>query len=204
MIVGENADSTVTKALGLVGLGRDRVCRVPADDQGRMRADCLPEDVTGPAVICAQAGEVNTGAFDPFPAILQWARRHEAWVHVDGAFGLWALAILTSHVTAGLADADSWATDAHKWLNVPYDSGIALVRRPRTCAAASPRPLATSPRCRIRGHQSHATASQRARQVEVWAAAHPGPPRRGRSGRAQLPSGPDDGRPPGAGRAWRC
>ena len=115
VVIGENAHSTVSKALGLVGLGRDRVRRIPADDQGRMRADCLPEDVTGPAVICAQAGEVNTGAFDPFPAILEWARRHQAWVHVDGAFGLWALADASrSHLTAGLAGADSWATDGHK------------------------------------------------------------------------------------------
>ena len=92
VIIGEKAHSTVVKALGLLGLGRDRVRRVPADDQGRMRPDCLPEDVTGPVVICAQAGEVNTGAFDPFPAIGEWARRHQAWMHVDGAFGLWALA----------------------------------------------------------------------------------------------------------------
>jgi glutamate/tyrosine decarboxylase-like PLP-dependent enzyme len=130
VVIGEYAHSTVLKALGLVGLGRNRVRRVPADDQGRMRADCLPEDVTGPVVICAQAGEVNTGAFDPFPAIVEWARRRQAWVHVDGAFGLWALTDPSrSHLTAGLADADSWATDGHKWLNVPYDCGIALVRR---------------------------------------------------------------------------
>ena len=96
-----------------------------------MRADCLPEDVTGPVVICAQAGEVNTGAFGPFPAIVEWARRHQAWVHVDGAFGLWALTDPSrSHLTAGLADADSWATDGHKWLNVPYDCGIVLPQRP--------------------------------------------------------------------------
>ena len=87
--------------------------------------------MTGPVVICAQAGEANTGAFDPFPAIVEWARRRQAWVHVDGAFGLWALTDPSrSHLTAGLADADSWATDGHKWLNVPYDCGIALVRRP--------------------------------------------------------------------------
>ena len=171
VIVGENAHSTVTKALGLVGLGRDRVRRVPADDQGRMRADCLPEDVTGPAVICAQAGEVNTGAFDPFPAILEWARRHEAWVHVDGAFGLWALADTSrSHLTAGLADADSWATDGHKWLNVPYDSGIALVRRPadlRRSFAAAAGYLPPDAGFEAMNHTPQ--SSQRARQVEVWA-----------------------------------
>ena len=171
VIVGENAHSTVTKALGLVGLGRDRVRRVPADDQGRMRADCLPEDVTGPAVICAQAGEVNTGAFDPFPAILEWARRHEAWVHVDGAFGLWALADTSrSHLTAGLADADSWATDGHKWLNVPYDSGIAFVRRAadlRRSFAATAGYLPPDAGFEAMNHTPQ--SSQRARQVEVWA-----------------------------------
>jgi len=87
-----------------------------------MRASLLPGDVTGPAVICAQAGEVNTGAFDPFPEIVAWARERDAWVHVDGAFGLWAL--------ADPSRAGSWAVDAHRWLNVPYDCGICLVRRP--------------------------------------------------------------------------
>jgi hypothetical protein len=118
---------------------------LPADDQGRMRADCLPEDVTGPAVICAQAGEVNTGAFDPFPAIVEWARRHQAWVHVDGAFGLWALTDPSrSHLTAGLADADSWATDGHKWLNVPMTAVSPWSGAPETSAGASPR---TRPTC---------------------------------------------------------
>ena len=171
VVIGENAHSTLVRALGLVGLGRDRVRRVPADDQGRMRADCLPEDVTGPVVICAQAGEVNTGAFDPFPAILEWARRHQAWVHVDGAFGLWALADpARSHLTAGLAGADSWATDGHKWLNVPYDCGIALVRRPedlRRSFAASAGYLPPDTAFEEMHHTPQ--SSQRARQVEVWA-----------------------------------
>jgi glutamate/tyrosine decarboxylase-like PLP-dependent enzyme len=136
-----------------------------------MRADCLPEDVTGPVVICAQAGEVNTGAFDPFPAIGEWARRHQAWMHVDGAFGLWALTDPSrSHLTAGLAEADSWATDGHKWLNVPYDCGIALVRRPGDLrrsftAAAGYLPPDTGFEAANLTPQS----SQRARQVEVWA-----------------------------------
>jgi glutamate/tyrosine decarboxylase-like PLP-dependent enzyme len=171
VVVGEQAHSTVLKALGLVGLGRDRVRRVPADDQGRMRADCLPEDVTGPVVICAQAGEVNSGGFDPFPAILDWAQRHHAWVHVDGAFGLWALADPSrADLTAGLVGADSWATDGHKWLNVPYDCGIALVRRPEDlrrsfAAAAGYLPPDTGFEAMNHTPQS----SQRARQVEVWA-----------------------------------
>jgi glutamate/tyrosine decarboxylase-like PLP-dependent enzyme len=171
VIIGEQAHSSLVKALGLVGLGRNRVRRVPADDQGRMRAEYLPEDVTGPAVICAQAGEVNTGAFDPFADIVDWARRRQAWVHVDGAFGLWALADPSrSHLTAGLADADSWATDGHKWLNVPYDCGIALVRRPedlrRTFAAAAGY---LPPDTGFEAMNHTPQSSQRARQVEVWA-----------------------------------
>jgi glutamate/tyrosine decarboxylase-like PLP-dependent enzyme len=171
VVVGENAHSTLIKALGMIGLGRDRVRRVPADDQGRMRADCLPEDVTGPAVVCGQAGEVNTGAFDPFPDIVQWARRRRAWVHADGAFGLWALADPSrSHLTAGLADADSWAADAHKWLNVSYDCGIALVRRPedlRRSFASVAGYLPPDTGFEAMHHTPQ--ASQRARQVEVWA-----------------------------------
>jgi glutamate/tyrosine decarboxylase-like PLP-dependent enzyme len=171
VIVGEQAHSTLIKALGLIGLGRNRVRRVPADDQGRMRADRLPNDVTGPAVICVQAGEVNTGAFDPFPELVEWARHHGVWVHADGAFGLWALADPSrSHLTAGLADADSWATDAHKWLNVPYDCGIALVRRPedlRRSFASTAGYLPPDTGFEAMHHTPQ--TSQRARQVEVWA-----------------------------------
>jgi glutamate/tyrosine decarboxylase-like PLP-dependent enzyme len=171
VLVGEKAHSTVIKALGLIGLGRERVRRIPADDQGRLRADCLPQDLAGPAVVCVQAGEVNTGAFDPFPAVVEWARRHRAWVHVDGAFGLWALVDpARSHLTAGLPDADSWATDAHKWLNVPYDCGIALVRRPedlRRSFASVAGYLPPDTGFEAMHHTPQ--ASQRARQVEVWA-----------------------------------
>jgi glutamate/tyrosine decarboxylase-like PLP-dependent enzyme len=171
VVVGERAHSSLIKALGMIGLGRERVCRIPADGQGRMRADCLPGDVTGPVVICVQAGEVNTGAFDPFPAAIEWARRRQAWVHVDGAFGLWALADPgRSHLTAGLADADSWATDAHKWLNVPYDCGIAMVRRPedlrRSFASVAGY---LPPDAGFEAMHHTPQASQRARQVEVWA-----------------------------------
>jgi glutamate/tyrosine decarboxylase-like PLP-dependent enzyme len=172
VVVGEQAHSTVLKALGLVGLGRDRIYRVPADDQGRMRADRLPADITGPAIICAQAGEVNTGAFDPFPEIVAWARPRQAWVHVDGAFGLWARADPSrAALTAGLADADSWAADAHKWLNVPYDCGIALVRRPedlrRSFASVAGY---LPPDAGFEAMHHTPQASQRARQIEVWAA----------------------------------
>ncbi len=171
VVIGENAHSTLVRALGVVGLGRDRVIRVPADDQGRMRADRLPNEVTGPTLICAQAGEVNTGAFDPFPDIVEWAGERQAWVHVDGAFGLWAAADPSRQIlTAGLAGADSWAVDAHKWLNVPYDSGICFVRRPddlrRTFAAVS---AYLPPDAAFEAMHHTPQASQRARQVEVWA-----------------------------------
>jgi glutamate/tyrosine decarboxylase-like PLP-dependent enzyme len=171
VVIGEKAHATLVRALGLVGLGRERVIRVPADDQGRIRADLLPETAKGPALICAQAGEVNTGAFDPFPEIVRWAQARQAWVHVDGAFGLWARADPSrTGLTAGLDRADSWAVDAHKWLNVPYDCGICLVRRPedlgRTFAAeAGYLPTDTG----FEAFHHTPQASQRARQVEVWA-----------------------------------
>jgi glutamate/tyrosine decarboxylase-like PLP-dependent enzyme len=111
----------------MLGLGSGRVIRVPADDQGRMRADALALD--GPAIVIAQAGEVNTGAIDPLGEITAQAREHGAWCHVDGAFGLWAAASPALRgLVAGAQDADSWATDGHKWLNVPYDRGVAVVR----------------------------------------------------------------------------
>jgi glutamate/tyrosine decarboxylase-like PLP-dependent enzyme len=184
VVVGENAHSTVIKALGMVGLGRDRVHRVPADDQGRMRTDRLPAGVTGPAIICAQAGEVNTGAFDRFGDIVAWARARQAWVHVDGAFGLWARADPSrAGLTAGLAGADSWAADAHKWLNVPYDCGIALVRRPedlrRSFASVAGY---LPPDAGFEAMHHTPQASQRARQIEVWAALRT----LGRSGVADL------------------
>ncbi|HWE56553.1 MAG TPA: pyridoxal-dependent decarboxylase [Acidimicrobiales bacterium] len=172
VVVGESAHSTVIKALGLLGLGRDRVLRVPSDDQGRIRADLLPAELDGPVVVCAQAGEVNTGAFDPFPDVIEWARRRDGWVHVDGAFGLWALADPSrAHLTQGLADADSWATDGHKWLNVPYDCGITMVRRPddlrRSFASVAGY---LPPDVGFEAMHHTPQASQRARQIEVWAA----------------------------------
>ena len=172
VIIGEQAHSTVVKALGLLGLGRDRVVRVPADEQGRMRADLLPDDVGAPAIVCVQAGEVNTGAFDSFEEIVGWARRRRAWVHVDGAFGLWALADPSlAHLTAGVDGADSWATDAHKWLNVPYDSGIALLRRPedlrRSFASVAGY---LPPDSGFEAMHHTPMGSQRPRQIEIWAA----------------------------------
>jgi glutamate/tyrosine decarboxylase-like PLP-dependent enzyme len=127
VVVGEEAHSSLFKALGLLGLGRKRVVRVPVDGQGRMRADALPR-ISGPTIVCTQAGNVNTGAIDPVGEICRNAHASGAWVHVDGAFGLWATTSPELRPqTAGIAAADSWATDGHKWLNVPYDSGIVIV-----------------------------------------------------------------------------
>ncbi len=132
VVVGAEAHSTLLTALQYLGLGRERVTKVPVDEQGRMRADALPAmlHATAPAIICIQAGNVNTGAFDPADAIADAIAGHpNAWLHVDGAFGLWAA---TSpelrHLVAGVERADSWATDAHKWLNVGYDYGFVAVR----------------------------------------------------------------------------
>jgi glutamate/tyrosine decarboxylase-like PLP-dependent enzyme len=132
VIAGEEAHATLFVALRMLGLGTGRVIRVPADGQGRMDPAGLEralEGVCGPTIVCLQAGNVNTGAFDPCGKLIPMARAHGAWVHVDGAFGLWGrLLPALAAETAGIEQADSWATDAHKWLNVPYDSGIAIVK----------------------------------------------------------------------------
>jgi glutamate/tyrosine decarboxylase-like PLP-dependent enzyme len=124
----------------MLGLGRDRVTRVPTDDQGRMRPDALREVLRAldrPALVCAQAGNVNTGAFDPLPPIVEAVRANGGWLHVDGAFGLWAAADpARAHLVDGVGLADSWTTDAHKWLNVPYDSGLSFVADPAAHQAA--------------------------------------------------------------------
>jgi glutamate/tyrosine decarboxylase-like PLP-dependent enzyme len=133
VVVSDESHVTIFVSLQMLGLGRERVHRVPTDGQGRMRADALREildRLDGPIIVNAQAGNVNTGAFDPLPEIAAAVRgKPNAWLHVDGAFGLWAAVVpeLRSQI-AGLAEADSWTTDAHKWLNVPYDSGIVIVR----------------------------------------------------------------------------
>ncbi|CAN5816735.1 aminotransferase class V-fold PLP-dependent enzyme [soil metagenome] len=170
VVIGERAHSTLSKSLGLVGLGRNRAVVVPADDQGRMCADLLP-DVDGPVLVCAQAGEVNSGAFDPFDDIADWLEAHSGWLHIDGAFGLWARADPSrGHLVRGLDRADSWATDGHKWLNVTYDCGIAFVRqledlRRTFTAVAGYLPASDSFDAMHHTPQS----SQRARQFEVWA-----------------------------------
>ena len=172
VIVSAEAHPTLFKSLGMLGLGRNRVIRVPVDGQGCMRADTLPR-ITGPTIVCTQAGNVNTGAFDPIGEICERVHKDGAWVHVDGAFGLWAVTTGNhTNLTEGLAHADSWATDAHKWLNVPYDSGIALVRHPHSLQAAMAITAEYLPTDSIFRNPSDFTPelSRRARGVEVWAA----------------------------------
>jgi glutamate/tyrosine decarboxylase-like PLP-dependent enzyme len=132
VVIGDEAHVTIHASLQMLGLGRERVKRVPADGQGRTRVEPLREvleSCRGPLIVCAQAGNVNTGAFDPLAEIAAAVRERGGWLHVDGAFGLWAQAApALAPLAAGAAEADSWATDGHKWLNVPYDCGIVAVR----------------------------------------------------------------------------
>jgi glutamate/tyrosine decarboxylase-like PLP-dependent enzyme len=134
VLAGAKRHVTIDRALRLLGLGSPTV--VEADEEGRMRADALSRalvDGSGPTIVCAQAGEVNTGAFDPLAEIADACRDAHAWLHVDGAFGIWAaVSPRLRHLVAGLELADSWTTDAHKWLNVPYDSGIVLCAHPES------------------------------------------------------------------------
>ena len=172
VLVGEEVHPTVLKALGVLGLGRNRVTRVPVDAQGRMRADALPA-ISGPTVLILQAGNLNTGSFDPFEQLIPRAKAAGAWVHVDGAFGLWARATRDrAPLAAGCELADSWATDGHKWLNVPYDSGIAFVRDAGALRAAMAVTADYLPTAGEHRNPSDYTPelSRRARGVDVWAA----------------------------------
>jgi glutamate/tyrosine decarboxylase-like PLP-dependent enzyme len=171
VIVSADAHNTIFKSLAMLGLGRDRVLRVPIDAQGRMRADAMP-DINGPAIVCIQHGNINTGAFDPTDPIIDWARERDAWVHVDGAFGLWArVAPDRARLARGVERADSWATDAHKWLNVPYDCGIALVRDRSALRGAMGTGAAYLQESPVREPMHYTPElSRRARGVEVWAA----------------------------------
>ncbi|MEZ4661593.1 MAG: aminotransferase class V-fold PLP-dependent enzyme [Caldilineaceae bacterium] len=171
VVVGDEVHASLLKALSMIGFGRSRVFRVPVDNQGRMRADALPT-LDERTLLCIQAGNVNTGAFDPATELCRAAHQAGAWVHVDAAFGLWALvAPERAHLAAGLEMADSWATDGHKWLNVPYDSGLVFVRRPEylqaSMTASAAYLLQDGPR-----EPLHYTPemSRRARGIEVWAA----------------------------------
>jgi glutamate/tyrosine decarboxylase-like PLP-dependent enzyme len=171
VVVGEEAHVSLLKALALLGLGRSRVIPVPADGQGRMKAGVLPE-LDDRTLVCIQAGNVNTGAFDPAEEICSRAHEAGAWVHVDGAFGLWAaVSPRYAPLLEGVSLADSWAIDCHKWLNVPYDSGIAVVRAPEHLQKALALTAAYLQTSDVR-EPSHYTpeSSRRARGIETWAA----------------------------------
>jgi len=203
VIISDESHATVFNALRLLGLGRDTAVRIPTDDQGRMRADALraalatggsAADATAaggaqgrgsaadepgrpqraPTIVCAQAGNVNTGAFDPLDEIVAACRAHGAWCHVDGAFGLWAAAAPhRAHLVAGAAGADSWAVDAHKWLNVPYDSALAFVADPAPLSAAmalTAAYLTTAGDAERNGADWSPEASRRARAFPLYAA----------------------------------
>jgi glutamate/tyrosine decarboxylase-like PLP-dependent enzyme len=172
VIVGDEVHVSLLKALSMLGLGHERVIRVPVDGQGRMRAGKLPA-ISGPTIVAIQAGNVNTGAFDPAHEICAAAHEAGAWVHVDGAFGLWAAASpQLAHLAAGVNEADSWATDAHKWLNVPYDSGLVFCRDPLPLRAAMSTTAAAYLVIDHEREPMHFTpeASRRGRGLEVWAA----------------------------------
>jgi glutamate/tyrosine decarboxylase-like PLP-dependent enzyme len=171
-----NADLhvTVLRAVRLLGLGTDSIVRVDTDAEGSMRPAALREALAaadGPAIVCAQAGEVNSGAFDPLDEVCDAAAEHGAWVHVDGAFGLWAAAAPSlRHLVAGVGRADSWATDAHKWLNVPYDAGLAFVAHPDAHHGAFGASAAYLPTGARDAMDWTPESSRRARSFAVWAA----------------------------------
>jgi len=171
VVVGNEAHPTLIKALGMLGLGRNRVVRMPVDAQGRLRLDALPK-IDGPTIICTQVGNVNTGACDDVAAVRERVGA-DAWIHVDGAFGLWArVAPTRAHLVRGIEVADSWATDAHKWLNVPYDSGLAFSRDGDALRAAMAITAEYLPTTSPWRNPSDYTPelSRRARGVPIWAA----------------------------------
>ena len=197
VVIGDEAHVTILAALQMLGLGRERVKRVATDGQGRMTggfaAARSSKSAHGPLIVCAQAGNVNTGAFDPLEEIAEpftSTASRAVWLHVDGAFGLWAAASPSlAHLVQGAGLADSWATDGHKWLNVPYDSGIVIVddpeshRQAMTIAAAylvqterrragpvrlRPRVLAPGPRLHRLGRPALARAARGSRS---WSSA---------------------------------
>jgi len=177
VVVGAMRHVTLTRALRLLGIGSEQEQVIPVDGQGRMRVDLLADLMAGdedPTILCLQAGEVNTGAFDDLETGVAVAHDLGAWVHVDGAFGLWAATSPDlAHLVAGHTGADSWATDAHKWLNVPYDCGIAICAHPRMHAAAMEYAapyldVATEAERDPMGYSPE--FSRRARSVPAWAA----------------------------------
>jgi glutamate/tyrosine decarboxylase-like PLP-dependent enzyme len=183
VIVSEEVHVSILKALAMLGLGKSRVTRIPVDSQGRMKPGSIPE-LKGPAIICVQAGNVNTGAFDPIEEICEKVSSRMSWVHVDGAFGLWAKTSPEyEHLVKGIEKADSWATDAHKWLNVPYDSGLVFVKEKEHLYSS----MAINASYLVSGGKREPCCcvpeiSRRGRGIEIWAALRS----LGRKGIAQL------------------
>jgi glutamate/tyrosine decarboxylase-like PLP-dependent enzyme len=188
LLAGEAAHATIFAAVQMLGLGRGRVRRVAADGEGRMRPDLLGEalaQTSGPVIVCAQAGEVNTGSFDPFEEIADLCQGRGAWLHIDGAFGLWAATSpALRHLVRGADRADSWTLDGHKWLNVPYDCGYALVRDGAAPQAALTvgAPYYPDPGAARENWHFVPESSRRARGFATWAALRS----LGRSGVAEL------------------
>ncbi len=171
IVVGQEAHPTLLKSLRLLGFGENQIIRIATDSQGRMNPAEWPKHLQEPVLLCLQAGNVNTGAFDPAKQLIALAREYDSWVHVDGAFGLWAAAVPSlAHLAEGIADADSWAVDGHKWLNVPYDCGIALVKDQNALrrAVGIEAPYLPATNQREPFHYS-LELSRRMRAVEIWA-----------------------------------
>lgn len=171
VVVGDEVHVSLLKALSLLGLGHARVIRVPVDAQGRMIASALPE-LNAQTLVCLQAGNVNSGAFDPIREVCERAQAANAWVHVDGAFGMWAaVSEAFTPLCDGIQLADSWALDSHKWLNVPYDSGVALCRHTAALKAAMSVTAAYLTESDQRDPAHYGPEFSRcARVVDVWAA----------------------------------
>jgi glutamate/tyrosine decarboxylase-like PLP-dependent enzyme len=169
VVVPETVHVTILKALRILGFGAARLVRAPVDAQGRVDAARLPE-LDARTILVLQAGEVNTGEFDPFAELIPRARAAGAWVHVDGAFGLWARASAHRHLSNGVEDADSWTVDGHKWLNTPYDSAMAICRDPQALALAMNSDAAYAAGSKDAQKNLTLEFSRRARGVPVWAA----------------------------------
>ncbi|MBE7171336.1 MAG: aspartate aminotransferase family protein [Williamsia sp.] len=171
VIVGNEVHVSVLKALSMLGFGKDRLIRVPVDKQGSMLPDKIPP-ITTPTIVCTQAGNVNTGAFDPVKEICTRLHASPCWVHVDAAFGLWAAASpAKKYLAQGMELAHSWATDAHKWLNVPYDCGLVFVRDKEALYKAMTSSAAYLPTDGIREPMHYVPEmSRQARAIPVWAA----------------------------------
>ncbi|NIE81590.1 aminotransferase class V-fold PLP-dependent enzyme [Asaia sp. As-1742] len=169
VVVSETVHVTVKKALRLLGFGTGRLIVAPVDPHGRIEPAQLPalDDRT---ILCLQAGEVNTGEFDPFAPLVEAARAAGAWVHVDGAFGLWARASSRRPLTIGIEGADSWTTDGHKWLNTPYDGAVAICRDASTLAETMKADAAYSSATRDAQKNMTLEFSRRARGIPIWAA----------------------------------